>query len=360
MQECNHTDVLSSHTTVVNVSYQGIDTIRPNDNGALCGGGIFETKGCATNDCSSSVNNGGSDGVGSVDVTIENVRLNDYYYAEDKAKVGAQIDGNYQCKTNNFTQECCFCKPNGIRSSQVGVWVPQTRNEEGTRGILVRNVFSASTQADGVNLHGRVRDAIVQGVHFANTGDDVYALWGAKLDPENVTFRDAVAVNPGILRPNWYGECVATYGLKSVFFDGITCRAPTLHHPIPDPANGALRMDTSMFVFHTSFDGGYPVGNNVTIRRWKFENLDGSPYTPEQGHVNTSTVGKMTWTKFEDGAASILTPYSFPDKGEKVNVHVIADQAASGASASDTPTNAINHVFLPPSATTPNANTLVI
>ena len=43
--------VLSSHTTVVNVSYQGIDTIRPEDNGALCGGGVFETKGCAENDC---------------------------------------------------------------------------------------------------------------------------------------------------------------------------------------------------------------------------------------------------------------------------------------------------------------------
>ena len=40
----------------------GIDTIRPSDNGALCGGGAFETKGCAENDCSvSSVNNGGSE-----------------------------------------------------------------------------------------------------------------------------------------------------------------------------------------------------------------------------------------------------------------------------------------------------------
>ena len=49
--------VLSSHVTVRNVSYQGLDTIRPSDNGGLCGGGAFETKGCATNDCSSGVNN---------------------------------------------------------------------------------------------------------------------------------------------------------------------------------------------------------------------------------------------------------------------------------------------------------------
>ena len=43
--------VLSSQVTVRNVSYQGIDTIRPGQNGALCGGGAFETKGCAENDC---------------------------------------------------------------------------------------------------------------------------------------------------------------------------------------------------------------------------------------------------------------------------------------------------------------------
>ena len=34
---------------------------------------------------------------------------------------------------------CCYCKPNGVRSSQVGVWVPQTRNGRGTSDLLVRN-----------------------------------------------------------------------------------------------------------------------------------------------------------------------------------------------------------------------------
>ena len=57
--------VLSSYVRVINVSYQGLDVIRPMDNGALCGGGAFETKGCAENDCrASAVNNGGSDGLG--------------------------------------------------------------------------------------------------------------------------------------------------------------------------------------------------------------------------------------------------------------------------------------------------------
>ena len=51
---------------------------------------------------------------------------------------------------------CCYCKPNGVRSSQVGVWVPQTRNGRGTSDLLVRNVVSMATQADGINLHGNV------------------------------------------------------------------------------------------------------------------------------------------------------------------------------------------------------------
>lgn len=63
---------------------KGIDTLRPADNGALCGGAAFETKGCARNDCSSPVNNGGSDGKASHHVIIDNVRLNDYYYAADR------------------------------------------------------------------------------------------------------------------------------------------------------------------------------------------------------------------------------------------------------------------------------------
>lgn len=92
-------------------------------------------------------------------------------------KVGAPIEGNYDCKTQRWEQECCFCKPNGVRSSQVGVWVPQTRNAEGTplhkrpctvshrcvivrmcmvrtvtgtTDLLVSDVVSRSSQADAV------------------------------------------------------------------------------------------------------------------------------------------------------------------------------------------------------------------
>jgi len=29
---------------------------------------------------------------------------------------------------------------------------------------------------------------------------------------QDIVFKDCAAVNPGIMRPNWYGNCVATYG----------------------------------------------------------------------------------------------------------------------------------------------------
>jgi len=312
--------VLSSFVTVRNVAYQGVDTIRPEDNGALCGGGVFETKGCAENDCSvSSVNNGGSDGIGSAYVTIENVRLNDYYSAEDKALVGAYIEGNYDCKTTDFRGgECCFCKPNGVRSSQIGVWVPATRNSEGTQHILVNNIVASSTQADGINFHGKVDHAEARNAYFQNAGDDIYALWGAESNPTNVVFRDSVAVNPGILRPNWYGNCVATYGLQSVVFANLTCKIPTLEHPIPSPADGAITIDTSMFVFYNSFGASYPEGNSIKIEGWTFEDLDGKTYTASEGTTGSPEAGKMVWTKSETG---VVAPYYVNGVKAKINVY---------------------------------------
>lgn len=312
--------VLSSHVMVSNISYQGVDTIRPNDNGALCGGGVFETKGCAENDCSSNENNGGSDGIGSSHVIIENVRLNDFYYEQDRVMVGASIPGNYNCTTGHFSEECCFCKPNAIRSSQVGVWVPQTRNVEGTHHISVSNVISSSTQADGINLHGHVHDVSVQNTYFQNTGDDVYAVWAGSLVLENVEFKNCIAVNPGILRPKWYGNCVATYGLKNVVFENVSCWAPTLKDPIRQPGSSAVQIDTSMFVFYTSFGGSYPAGNNVTIKDWAFQDLDGSMYMPKNGSMGIYEPGKMVWTESQNGP---VAPYYLPDKAQEVNVHIL-------------------------------------
>ena len=97
--------LLSSNTTVSNINFQGADLrrgeTRPladlsrwaalltspamgvagSDNGDLCGGGVFETPGCVRGeDCEAST----GDGKAVRNVRIENVRLNDLYYDEDK------------------------------------------------------------------------------------------------------------------------------------------------------------------------------------------------------------------------------------------------------------------------------------
>ena len=97
------------------------------------------------------------------------------------------------------------------------------------------------------------------------------------------------------------GVCVATYGVKSVshlepspalsaslmlfsrgdslhvcsslqvIFQNITCRSPTLAHPILPPrtngtwSKGCARIDGAMAIIYTSFGGKYPKGNSITL-----------------------------------------------------------------------------------------------
>ena len=162
-------------------------------------------------------------------------------------------------------------------------------------------------------------NAVVENVHFEHTGDDTFALWGGDLDPANVTFRSSVAVNPGILRPNWYGNCVATYGLRSVVFEGLACRAPTLSHPLPQPGQpNATQIGTSMYVFYTSFGGTYPAGNRVVIRGWNFEDLAGTAYTPAEGTMGDPGLsGKKVWSRSDGG---VVAPFFLPSRTQRVNV----------------------------------------
>ena len=322
--------VLSSFVAVRNISFQGLDTIRPEDNGALCGGGAFETKGCAGNSCQTLANNGGSDGLGSQYVTLENVRLNDFF-PEDRAKVGQNITGNYNCRNSNWKHECCFCKPNGIRASQVAFWIPETRDPKiGTRNIIVRNLVSMATQADGINLHGYVRDTLIENTYVASTGDDGFALWGASRSPENVTFRNSECVNPGVLRPGWYGNCVATYGLKSVAFDNLVCRAPTLARQIK--SGNSSRIDNSMFVFYTSFGAEYPAGNRIDIGTYTFTDLEDREYIAKNGSRDYPQPGKMVWTKALGGT---LAPFYFPNSDQ--DVHVVVHVASNSLISRSTP-----------------------
>jgi hypothetical protein len=126
--------LLSSNTTVTNINFQGADVRRGSDNGDLCGGGVFETPGCVRGeDCEAST----GDGRAVQNVRIENVRLNDLYYDEQKFQA----------------------KPTTMPASQVALWVPTTKDGTQSENISVAALVSMYTHADGINFHGGAKNA---------------------------------------------------------------------------------------------------------------------------------------------------------------------------------------------------------
>ena len=59
---------------------------------------------------------------------------------------------------------------------------------------------------------------------------------------EDILFKDCVAINPGIMRPKWYGNCVATYGHLTFFAAKFQWRSSNSyfhlnrwnHHELPN------------------------------------------------------------------------------------------------------------------------------
>ena len=185
--------LLSSNTTVSNINFQGADMRRGSDNGDLCGGGVFETPGCVRGeDCEAST----GDGKAVRNVRIENVRLNDLYYSEDKFRAN---------QTN-------------LPASQVALWVPTTKDGTQSENIAVSGLVSMYTHADGINFHGgsfcRVENSFV-----ARTGDDIFAVWNS--EAKDIQYTNCTGLCPGCamgLGVNGFSWCVATYGFQSVSF----------------------------------------------------------------------------------------------------------------------------------------------
>jgi hypothetical protein len=265
--------LLNSNTVVKNINFQGKDTVRPNDNGNLCGGGVFETPGCVSPGFGDGVGFGweskrggcydhtgkynelllGSGGSGGVaNVFIENVRLNDLYLPSDPSQYASG------------------------QASQVAVWTPMTNDGSAVTNITVRNLVSMLTRGDGINFHGNVQNSLVEDCHIENTGDDNYAFWGAYAEnPSGVVFRNNVAVNPGVTRDYGYGVCAAIYGAKGVEITGLTCY---------DLSNQAWKKQANangcMAYVHDGWFGAiYPPGCQINIHDNQYFYMD-QPTTP--------------------------------------------------------------------------------
>lgn len=290
--------LLNSNTIVKNINFQGMDTVRPYDNGNLCGGGVFETPGCVspgfgdgvgtgwekkTNACydhTGKINNLiTGDGKGVSNVSIHDVRLNDLLRPSDPSQ--------YNLKEG--------------RGSQIAVFVAMTQDGSATTNVQVTNLVSMLTRADGINLHGNVQDSLVENCHIENTGDDIYAFWGGyAANPSGCVFRGNVGKNPGVTRDYMYGVCVAVYGAKDVTITGTKCYDLGEHDWNPGQPDGACQngkfCNSCLAYVHDGWFGAvYPDANTITLHSNEYFYMS-SPNTPvpqtDRPHIRTDTNSK--------------------------------------------------------------------
>lgn len=220
--------LMATNTMVKNIAFQGKDTLRPNDNGALCGGGVFETPGCVHNQCDPRFAHlVTGDGRPVSNVWIENVRLNDYSY--------------------------------GPLASQLAVWTAQTSHiDRPTHDVTVKNLVAMLLHADGINFHGFVQNAVVDDCYIQNTGDDIFAVWAGHFDTRGIVFQNSIGVDAGRDRDNHYGSCVAVYGAQEATFQNLQCFAPEQNtHDCFDPEGKGETCNGCLGIIKNSFGADY-------------------------------------------------------------------------------------------------------
>jgi len=154
------------------------------------------------------------------DVVVRNVRLSD---AVPRADIGQMHD------------DCAFGEAldrdgKHVRAHQVAVWIAKLPDSERGRhsNVLIDNLVSANSRADGLNVHGAVRSLLLVNSHFENAGDDCMGVWSGGV--ENMTIRDVTAKNCAVTagdQGNW-GSCLGTYAFNSLAVDGLKCFDPFL------------------------------------------------------------------------------------------------------------------------------------
>ena len=206
--------LMSSHTTLKNINFQGADLGRAASEGTLCGPGAIELPGCLSGSGCSSWDSG-ANGHGVVhNVLVQNVRLSD---AVKRAEI-AKMDGN--CASG----EALDADGRHVAAHQVSVWVAKLPAAEAAQhtNVLIDNLVSMNSRADGLNVHGAVRGLVLRDGHIENSGDDCIGVWGSGI--ENMTIKRMTTKNCAVTagaQTNW-GSCIGTYAFESLSVDGLT------------------------------------------------------------------------------------------------------------------------------------------
>ena len=211
--------LMSSDSSLMNINFQGADLGRAGSEGVLCGPGAIELPGCLSGVSCTGWGSGLTTGGGVVrNVLIQNVRLSDAVKRAEVAKMAGD------CASG----EALDADGKHVRAHQVSVWVAKLPSSE--RGhhenVLVDNLVSMNSRADGLNVHGAVRNFTLSHSHIQNSGDDCIGVWSAGI--KSMTIRDTVAKDCAVTagaQGNW-GSCMGTYAFKSLAVDGLECFDP--------------------------------------------------------------------------------------------------------------------------------------
>jgi len=109
------------------------------------------------------------------------------------------------------------------KQQQLMLYMPQTaKGKKVTSNVIVRNLRSNGTLADGLNIHGAHKDVLVESCVCQNPDDDCFAVWDSNVIGDyahNITFKN----NYAIVKQSDSVDCFAQYGGRSVNYINNSC-----------------------------------------------------------------------------------------------------------------------------------------
>ncbi|MFB6553752.1 carbohydrate-binding protein [Streptomyces sp. NPDC056405] len=109
--------------------------------------------------------------------SVEDLMIDGQNTVRDDAGGHAAIEGDFG--TNSTIRNVW------IQHTKVGLWISGP-----TTGLRAENLRIRNTFADGVNLHGAVKDTVVSNSSIRGTGDDALAMWSDGAAVTNSAFRN--------------------------------------------------------------------------------------------------------------------------------------------------------------------------
>nr|WP_237530448.1 glycosyl hydrolase family 28-related protein [Streptomyces sp. SID3212] len=109
--------------------------------------------------------------------TVENLMIDGQNNVRDDAAGQAAVEGDFGTGS--------VIKNVWIQHTKVGLWISAPTDGLTAGDLRIRNTF-----ADGVNLHGAVRNTVISNSSLRGTGDDALAMWSDGAAVTNSAFRN--------------------------------------------------------------------------------------------------------------------------------------------------------------------------